>query len=409
MRMVAIATLLLSFRAAADLLVRFPAGTAEVEMAAVGSALRGALGVPVATWDALAVAEAPAPAPPDEARAALDGASAAYKRLEFDSALQEIAAVEKSCLAAPVLDPCRPLLFDAHVLRGMIAVARGDRETADLAFLSAHAAQPTRVLDPRLYPPTVIRAFSRACADVQQRPAAEVEIASTPAGAVFRLDGAILDSRRPAVLAPGSHVLEAALPGFAPSRRVIDVSAAGVGPKSIVIDLAPLPEAAARDALRGLLADPAIDLGRGDLLPLCSRFRFDRVILLERDVKEASFSAEIGAAGETARRSLPSLDIRGGALPADFETALRGALGLAAAKAAAGPPLTPARAPADDDEDDESSQIRERPENMPGQGTPPETETSDAKRLLRSPWLWVSVGAVLAVVAGVVIATQVDD
>ena len=45
----------------------------------------------------------------------------------------------------------------------------------------------------------------------------------------------------------------------------------------------------------------------------------------------------------------------------------------------------------------------------PDVGDPPDDGTGSGSKVLKSPWLWISIGVVLAVVGGVVIGTQVND
>jgi hypothetical protein len=390
-----------------DLGARVPSEATPEELAALTAALRKAQTAPVRVFAARTPsAEPPAePAPPAAATAALEQARKAYKSLEMDTARTFLAEAESACLADGRCDACRDLLFDAHLLAGAIAASLGQEDLAASEFITAHAAHPPRVVDPRRFPPKIVGAFNRACADMEKLPPSEIRVASEPKGAALRLDGETIPADTGVQVKARRVYVDAQLAGFAPRCEALD-SAAGPAPShAIRLSEIPADRVPAEAALLLSAPGPALDAATVAFL---GRIGVDRFVSLAIAAKPLRFTARAARAGAPAWVELPPLASAADAGAPRFAEALAAAVGDA--PVAETPPVLPPANPPDDDpdgledeEEDDSVMLDPDVDSSPGGGA------SSGSKILRSPWLWISIGVVVAVVGGVVIGTQVND
>jgi hypothetical protein len=242
-----------------------------------------------------------------------------------------------------------------------------------------------------------------ACSAGERASLVIVEVSSNPKGASFRLNGLPVEAGKISLL-PASNIIEASLIGHGTAHRIVEVDLIYRGPDKVVIDLKQLPDIEAWEDLRDRLCELSFDLTDAGLIALMKRFDIGDVIFLDYAKASDGFDALVGAPGKKRLEPLPGIGLPGEPLTIEFVDGLKGALGIA-------PPPEQATAPTqkvviDDEpeEDDESSPIRLHPENIEDS----ETDTEGLRKVVTSPWFWVSVGVVAVVVTGVVIATQVD-
>jgi hypothetical protein len=390
--------------ARADVGVRIPAEATPDEVAAIEAAAQRAQPAAVRIFAARPAAGAPAePMAPAAATEALERARKAYKNLEMDAARAALAEAEVACVGAGSCTGCRDLLFDAHLLAGAIAVSIGQDDLGAGEFVTAHAVQPSRVVDPRRFPPKIVGAFNRACADMEKLPPAALRVVSDPPGAALSLNGAPIAAGDAVPVKSRRAYVEARLAGYAPRCEAIDVSAA-TAPQAI--RLAPLAadlEPAEAERLLATTA-PALDAAA---IAFLGRLGVDRFVTLSLAAAPSRFAVRAARAGAPAWIELPPLASAAGAASPDFAKALAAALGEKpdAEAALPRPPDPPAV------EDPDGLEDEEEDENVlldPEAGGTPDTGTGAGSKILRSPWLWISVGVVVAVVGGVVIGTQVN-
>ncbi|MCP4601001.1 MAG: hypothetical protein GY847_10830 [Proteobacteria bacterium] len=403
-------TLAYSAPLSAGILVRFPKEADPERVEAVTQEIERTSGEK--TRGVVAIDAEPQKVPTDPPRAstvALEQARAAYKELDLERTLSLAEEAEKSCLDSLPVIACRRLLFDARMLMGMAAAAQKKPDESAQAFRSAHAADPARVADPRLYPPQIVRSFSRACAAGDRAAGIRVLFSSSPPGASFKLDGAEINTSNKADLGPGRHVFEASLLGYESAHRIVDVDLAASAQKKVVIELVPLPLAEAWEEMRKSLSTPLPNMADPGLATLFKRFEIDRLIVLTpASGASGGYDVSLIETGKVGSKSLPNIALSGESLPSDFIEGLKDALGMESP-----PEPEPVTVPKrelyledDPEEDDESSSIRLRPEDMYELGE--EDEGIGIREVITSPWFWISVGAVAALVGGVVIITQVD-
>ena len=430
--------------AEADLLVRFPIDTPAKEMATVTKQLERSLGLHVLGVNAkpiVAQEEAPA-AVPAAASEALEKAKAAYKRLALDEVVTLLDGVEGRCLDQAGYDTCRSLLFDVYMIRGMALMAiDSEAEDADQAFRSAHIVEPTRVLDPKKYPPNVLRRFAKAWTD--SKAVTVCRLNSAPDEARFLVDGSPTKERAVA-LTPGSHVIEARLVGHAPLYRLVNianitpgsvtpdsvtpdsvtpgnitagVTAAKPSPLDIRFELTPHSDALVWKTLVGRISDPDWQGQDPEVGQLLSRFDISAVVMLSSPRPTGELSAEIAFADRVGVQHLPSITALAPPLSQTFTDGLKRALDIPVAPP---PAATPAivTGPTDTDFMDEIFDTEDEDEDALDEDEDPSVRFGDTDDLedtspkfstvMKSPWLWISLGLVAAIVGGVVVSTQVD-
>ncbi len=392
----------------ASTLVHFPQGTEPDQVAFVVRKIEQT--TEVETRGIVAISQTTKEHPielPQEAIVALDRARSAYKELDLERASASAEEAEKKCLDNLPVTVCRRLLFDARMLVGMAGAALGNQDMSAQAFRSAHAVDPSRVADPRIYPPQIVRAFSGACAAGERATPIRIRFLSTPLGASFWIDGVEADPSNEASLSPGRHIIEASLLGYKSLHRIVEVELGASTPKQVAIKLAPLPEAEAWEEMKKGLSSQFPDISSLGLAALLKRFDIDRIIVFTKDVKHPNgFDAHLILPGIPGTKPLAGINPSAEPSMPDFVNGLKDALGMTPP-----PEPEPAGAPPlkisfndDKEEDDESSSIRLRPEDADES----EEEKDDTRKLFTSPWFWVSIGAAVALVAGVVIITQVN-
>lgn len=133
-----------------------------------------------------------------------------FNQGDFDGALRVLDAVA----ASESVDPTT--LDKVHLLRAQCFAARQDFVRAEEAFALALEANPESTLDPARVDPTLVKMLEAARA----RLTALFSVASSPQGALLKLDGRDIGTA-PQTLAvpPGKHQLEARW-GDAPSERL---------------------------------------------------------------------------------------------------------------------------------------------------------------------------------------------
>lgn len=410
---------LYSTLATAELLVRFPEDIPAGKMTTVTKQLERSLGLPVLGVNANPVVPSdnvPA-AVPASALEVLKKAKVAYKRLALNEVVALLNGVERLCLDQAIYETCRSFLFDVYMIRGMALMALdSETEEADQAFRSAHIVEPTRVLDPKKYPPNVLRRFAKAWTDT--RADAKYSLSSIPEGATFVVDGHSVEGLSVA-LAPGRHVIEARFAGHESQYRLLDVGTAPSSRLSVHFELPVQADALVWRMLVGRISDPEW-LGQDpEVGKLLSRFDISAVLLLSPSQSTGDLSAAIAFADRPGVQNLPSIELATPSLSQTFADGLKRALDIPVEPPAAAPTMI-VTGPADtdvfddnlfeaneDDDDaldeDEDPSIRFGDTDAPLEDAPPKISS-----VVKSPWLWISLGVVAAIVGGVVISTQVE-
>ncbi len=395
----------------AELLVRFPADAKPQHIAAVteeiaehtGMKVRGVTAIRHKTEGSGSQEDGEAP---EEATRSLEQAQTAYKELALDRVLTLTAEAQKRCLDERTVRVCRRILFEARMLEAVVAEARGDNDLAARSYRAAHAIDATRVVDPRRYPPRTVRSFSRACAEGEREDPLAVSLSTNPAGAAFRIDGEEVDSSGRVSIKPGQHIAEATRVGYRSVYRVIWVDEREQTPIPVEFQLVPLSDTAAWEQMRAEISRPSPDWRKPGVKELLLRFEIEAVLTIAAPAEGADgMETALALTGKTEAVALPKIGMAGEPLPADFVDHLKQALSIA--PAVADQVTEPPKPPVFNDnveDDDESSPLRLRPEEEPM----PEPEAEGFREVITSPWFWVSVGAVVAVVTGVLVTTQVD-
>ncbi|MCK9461873.1 MAG: hypothetical protein M0R80_19765, partial [Proteobacteria bacterium] len=396
---VSLVLLLAPTAARADVGVRVPLEATPDEVTAIEAAIRTAQGAKVRTFAARPGGDPASPLVPSAATEAFERARRAYKNLEMDVARAALAEAEAACVAGGACAACRDLLFDAHVLAGAVAGSLGRDDAAVAEFVAAHAVHPSRVVDPRRFPPKIVGAFARACADADKLPSTPIRVVSKPPGASLAMSGTQI--RSGAEIAVRSHrvYVEARLAGFSPRCEAIDPAAAGASAHEMV--LAPLPAPEEEGEADRLLAAtaPALDAAA---IAFLARIGVDRFVALSLAAKPHRFAARAAHAGAPAWVSLPPLATAADAASPQFAEALAAAVGEPRVVEAPPPPDPPPEDDLDDlDDDKEDDSVVLDPDL----GELPDGGATTGAKVFRSPWLWISLGVVLVVVGGVVIGT----
>ncbi len=390
----------------AELLVRFPADANPQHVAAVTDEIAEHTGMKARGVTAI-IPKKEGDEAPEEATRALEQAQTAYKELALDRVLTLTAEAEKRCLDERSVRVCRRILFEARMLEAVVAEARDDKDLAARSFRSAHAIDATRVVDPRRYPPRTVRSFSRACAVGERDIPLAVRLSTNPAGAAFRIDGEEVDPNGGQVsVKPGQHIVEATRVGYRSVYRVIWVDGQKETPIRVEFQLVPLSDAAAWEQMRAEISSTSVDWEKPGVQELLLRFEIEAVLTVAAPAEGANgMETTLALTGKTEPVSLPKIGMSGEPLPAEFVDHLKQALNIepVAEDLVTEPPKPPVFNDNVED-DDESSPIRLRPDEKPV----PEPEAEGFREVITSPWFWVSVGAVVAVVTGVLVTTQVD-
>ena len=87
------------------------------------------------------------------------------------------------------IDIAGPYLIDAYLTRAVVAKSRRDADAVEESFAKALIINPKLELFEDDYPPSVMRSFANAKAQVEKRPTGELEIISKPGGATVALNG----------------------------------------------------------------------------------------------------------------------------------------------------------------------------------------------------------------------------
>lgn len=397
----------------ADILVRFPKGFDVGQMSEMAKGIERALAVHTigVVESEPFVPDAPT-AVPKQSEDRLAKARTAYKELDLPSVLNNLAGAEESCLQESSFGVCRGFLFEVGLLRGTALDAMGDKKAAARAFRSAHRADPTRMVDPRQYPPDILSAFAKACA-VEPPPVVRIALVSEPDGARFRLDDDLISDPSAVALHPGTHLLEAELIGFERSRRIVTVDPASPPAGELQFQLTPESHFNAWKALVAHISKPVWHPEAPGVAALMERFRIDAVIRVSRKPGGPPIlQGDIAVAGKPGTRSLSSPGEIGAPLPEGFLIDIKDALGIVEAPVVEAPVVEAPSPPSPDEEDQAEAEEEEEDPSIRFNGADEprdEEETRKGIKLLKSPWFWVSVGAIVAIVTGVVVTTQVGD
>ncbi|MCU0664044.1 MAG: hypothetical protein MUC50_17165 [Myxococcota bacterium] len=398
--------------AQAAILVRFPTFAHAKAQERFGAALEDALSKEVRIVGRVSPQAMPSVEASPKSLAALSRARAGYRTLDLDTTAAALEEVWRDCLSPERLASCAPTLFEASILRGAIALAKGDEASAAWDLRTAHAMAPHAVVDPKVFSPKVVAAFARACAPSFAPAPREVILHSKPAGAAISVDGTTVEEGASMHLSDARHVVIARLAGHSPALTVLEVRP-GDGPLVQTLELEPSEdESAFLDLQRLISADP-LNLSVPGAKELLARFDIEGVLLVGRDAGLAPTSIALPGRGQV--WTLPDLDLAAPSLSPSFLDAVRLALDLPRSHSdAQGPPALAKAEPTEEEEgspdEDELNDEEERALlYTPAKSRDEQSRREQTRKVLRSPWLWLGLGAVIAVVGGVVIGISVTD
>jgi hypothetical protein len=161
---------------------------------------------------------------------------AAYTELRFEAAIAELeaAATEAASTGAAGLAPAD--LSDLYLFRGLARVQLNDAHAWD-DLVAAAALDPSRVLDPQVFPPRAVESFARAVQAAQAAGRATLAI-TAPVGCAITIDAAVAADGKAEVVR-GQHFATARCPGQRPwgIRLTLDADRA-VAP-TLTVDAAP--------------------------------------------------------------------------------------------------------------------------------------------------------------------------
>ncbi len=187
--------------------------------------------------EGIAWIDASAPAdPPPETIARIRRGATAYAELRFEAAIADLDAAAIELAASGAIDLAPADISDLFLFRGLARVQLGDVRAWD-DLVAAAAIDPSRVLDPQVFPPRAIESFARAVTAAQAAGRAALTI-TAPAGCAIAIDGAgAADGRAEVVRGP--HYATARCPGYRPwgSRVIVDADRA-IAP-SLTVEAAP--------------------------------------------------------------------------------------------------------------------------------------------------------------------------
>lgn len=391
--------------ARADILISFPPGTDTGQVARVADSVGRTCGVSARGATRMeSLVPVVESATPKSAAETLARARRAYRDLDLDEAVELLAGAQKECLETAEFVRCRELLFDVNLLRGIIESTRGEMESAKVFFRTAHSFMPEKVIDPRQHPPRIVADFNRAC--TTGGAGRKVEARTEPPGGSIAVNGVLLDQGPLVPFDTGLVVVEAKMLGYEPAKMLVKPGPESPLDEELVVRLKPLPEDQAwMELRRGLQrADGLDDPG---MVRLLARFGLDRVVILER-------GKEIGVAFEAAlARPGGGPTVALGKMRSEDE--MEKELGPLLAKAL-GVAVTQDRPPREivplvlePDPDDVGDDREDDLVRFPDGDDEDDGEPGEAGKVFRSPWFWVGVGVVVAVVGGVIIGTQAGD
>ncbi len=390
--------------AEADILISFPKGVDAAWVQEFTDAVEHSTNMPVVGIVAPTAEPSPPVTPPQTASDLLATAHAKYKELHLEEVLTTLTGAEAVCLDNAGFEICRSFLFEINLLRGLTLEALNRSEEAAQAFRSAHLADRSRVVDPRQYPPRILRAFAKACS-VPDR-TAELTLTSDPAGADFYVNGEIAKS--PTRVGPGRHIVEGRFVGYQRAWKSVDI---GIDRKRIAavdLRLTPKSEMEAWKTLVQQISSASWRPGEQGMAALLNRFKISHVVLLESPHDDgARYEASLGEPGEADLIVLPSPGRPLEPASEAFHEGLKRVLGIPTPAVVAPRPPEEADIP-DDDEANELDEQEDPSLRFTDPEEVPETPNDSNRRLIRSPWLWISVGVVAAIVTGFAV-TQIGD
>lgn len=407
--------LFLPTNAFSDILVRYPSGLDAVSAAALSEAIGQAAGEKV-----VGISARPSPLPkaaqvPAGVTERLAAAASAYKRLELDAVINLLRDLEAACVQAVSFAVCRDALFDAAMLRAMSLVALGRPEEAQVEFRNAHIAHPSEVPDPKKYSPNILRAFAAACAETESLPRVEIHIDTAPLDTIVLVDGNSVLSRSLA-LVPGRHFIESRPAGFTDVVRIIELATTGENLGTVHLDSSPLADPEAWAALSSAVSDDQWSPGDPGIPSLMTRFQIDTVLLLAYLQGGNAMAVRAARLGKRDLADLPVLNVPWTPLADEFKHALQFARGLPMQNPPAQlptlgpvPPALQDDAFAEDDESDLEDADEDEDPSIRFQTDAEMPVATEKKSIWKSPWFWISVGAVTAIVSGVVVAVQIQD
>ena len=161
------------------------------------------------------VAPPPSLVPPQEA------IKAAYARFAFAEAVAACDDLQRQAELRGGGDLSTRQLSEIFLYRGLARLELGPAEAAWDDLVRAAHLDPGRLVDPARFPPRAVGAFKRAVAEVATLPRAELTLV-VPAGAVVRLDGALVAGTVPLTLGP--HFASVTADGFEPWAAVVPVT-----------------------------------------------------------------------------------------------------------------------------------------------------------------------------------------
>jgi hypothetical protein len=400
----------------ADILVRTPIAMDAAEISPLIEALKQTAHTSVTVVSSQPHRLAEKLPPPDVAER-LQSAEAAYRNLELDAAIESLKGVNEECVLSASYDGCRDFLYEAALLRGMSYLALKRTEEAEFEFRSAHIASPSSVLNPKKYSPSILRAFASACQEFETASGTLVHLRPSPDNAAVFADGNPVKSDA-VRLSSGRHIIEVRLPGFDTKRLFVEVDAKGGGaPEVIAPVLPPSDDVTAWSALVAAVSEDNWTPAEPGMTSLLARFRIDAVLMLRSNdnlgEKGGESAVRLGQAGKMDILELPPVRLSA-PISAQLQEALTAAFrGPSASKPvpSEGPAPPSAEEAASEDEEDDSllDEEDEDPALQFDGSEEPLKPASQKKNIFKSPWLWISVGVVVAIVSGVVIAVKVQD
>jgi hypothetical protein len=159
-----------------------------------------------------------------EARALFDEGKRALERVDLERAeatFTRVANMYDTELRRPGV---AGLESEVMLARGIALFEQKLTGQADWAFRRAVALEPSAQLTEATVRPDVVRAFRAATAP---GPKAKLSVVASPADAVVRVDGRLLDGTSGIEVGVGAHLILASAPGRFPVAEWVDVPVAG--------------------------------------------------------------------------------------------------------------------------------------------------------------------------------------
>ena len=203
----------------------------------------------------------PDDAPDAVLKSALDDSRARYLEGEFAAALQRATDAVTRFEGAGAFRPGAgwQAYADALVLRSVSLRRLGRDADADEALRRLAAAAPTAKLDPDITPKKTAERWAEIVAELWSMPRVQIEVVSTPPGAVVVVDGKAVGAAPLVVreLLPGVHFVGLSADGERRERRV-SASAPSTRVEEALGDERSEPARALRTALAHPLSDEAL-------------------------------------------------------------------------------------------------------------------------------------------------------